>query len=335
MLNGSYPNFSFPDAFKMLIKKNYLSEKKALSYSLAIGNFDGIHEGHRYLLGKLKSIKKDNSHKIAVLSFAPHPIKLLAPNKWNKNLVKFRTKYKQLKALGVDVLFIINFNQKFSRISAEQFINEYLIEKLHIKNIVVGEDFKFGHNRKGDIKLLEYYANKKKFNLICLKKIGSTHDIYSSSLIRKLIKLGQIERANKILGYNWEVTGKVIRGKSRGRQLGYPTANLKYLYQIAPSKGIYACWTKVERDAKWYMSVASTGNRPHYKGIEEILEVYIFHYSGNLYQKRIRVAFVKKIRDEEAFNSESQLIKKMKEDCEKVKLILSRSNMRNDNKGKT
>ena len=135
------------------------------------------------------------------------------------------------------------------------------------------------------------------------------------------------------MGYKWEVTGKVVKGKAKGRILGYPTANLKYSYQISPSRGVYACWTNIEGDQKWYKSAVSTGVRPHYKGVEEILEVYIFNFSGNLYQKRIRVAFVDKIRDEEVFSNEKELKNKMNEDCILIESILTKNIIVDNNKG--
>ena len=319
----------------MLIKKNNFSNVVNIhNYSIAIGNFDGVHEGHRYLLRQLINCKKNNEDKLAVLSFFPHPVKVLAKNRWKKNLVKIRTKYNLLKHLGIDALFLITFNKKFSLITAEDFIEKYLIDKLKVKNIVVGEDFKFGSNRKGNINLLKKYEEKKYFKLISIKKKGSEKEIYSSSLIRSYIEQGKIYEASKVLGYYWEVYGKVIRGKARGRLLGYPTANLRYTYQMPPSKGIYASWTKIEGEKIWHMSAVSTGTRPQYNGVEEILEVYIFNFSGNLYQKRIRVAFIEKIRDEEIFKNEEELKVQMKNDCIKIQRILEEKVISNNNVGK-
>ena len=319
----------------MLIKKNFFKEEKKYNYSIAIGNFDGVHKGHRFLLKELSKLKKLDVDKTAVLSFVPHPVKVLAPNKWKKNLIKFRTKYFQLKSLKVYALFLITFNKSFSNLSAKNFIEEILLKKINIKNIIVGQDFKFGNNREGDISLLDKYAKKNQFKLLYFekKKTEESQEIYSSSLIRDLIKAGEIKHANKLLGYKWEATGKVIKGKAKGRTLGYPTANLKYSYQISPSKGIYACWINIEGKDKWHKSAVSSGVRPHYKGVEEILEVYIFNFSGNLYQKRIRVAFVDKIRNEEVFNNEAELKDKMKQDCIKVESILNKNIIIDNNKG--
>ncbi|MAJ24354.1 MAG: hypothetical protein CMP36_02470 [Rickettsiales bacterium] len=317
----------------MLVNRNNFNDSKKYNYSIAIGNFDGIHKGHKYLLNNLKKLKKSKTDRIGVLSFTPHPVKLIAPDRWKKNLVRFRTKYEQLKNIGIDVLFLITFTNKFSKISAEEFINEYLIKKINVKNIIVGKDFRFGCNRKGNIELLKKY--KKSFNLITVnKKEDLNNIIYSSSSIRDLIRNGNIREANEVLGYNWEVQGKVVKGKSLGRLLGFPTANIKYLYQIAPQKGIYACWVKIEGEKCWRMSAVSTGVRPHYNGTEEILEVYVFNYSGNLYQKRITVSFVRKIRGEEKFNNELDLINQMKKDCINIKDILEKNEINYKNESK-
>ncbi len=309
----------------MIIKRNNFEDIKKYNYSIAVGNFDGIHQGHKYLLESLIKYKNLHNSKIAVLSFIPHPVKVIAPKKWKKNLVKFRTKYEKLKLLGIDALLLISFSKNFSQITAEEFIINFLIKKINVNNIVVGDDFRFGYKREGNINLLKKFEIQKKFRVLALKKKADfKNNIYSSSLVRDLIENGNIRKANNILGYNWEVQGKVIRGKALGRTLGFPTANLKYLYQISPQKGIYACWVHIQGEKKLRMSAISSGIRPHYNEKEEILEVYIFNYSGNLYQKRIKVLFVEKIRNEEKFNSDKDLINRMKKDCEEIKKILSK-----------
>ena len=319
----------------MIIKRNNFENIREQNYSIAIGNFDGIHKGHKYLLDVLLKYKKLYNSKVAVLSFTPHPVKIMSPKNWKKNLVRFRTKYEKLKFLELDALFLLSFTKIFSKTSADEFVVKYLISKINVKNIVVGEDFKFGYNRKGDINLLKKYQKEGAFNIEVIKKKSDIeNNIYSSSLIRELVKNGDVSKVSNFLGCNWEVQGKVVKGNALGRTLGFPTANLKYLYQIAPQKGIYACWTQIEGEKNWRMSAASSGTRPHYNGIEEVLEVYIFNYSGNLYQKRIKVLFVEKIRNEEKFSSDNDLILRMKKDCEQIKEILFKTKIKDNNQGK-
>ena len=163
----------------MIVKRNNFENIKKQNFSIAVGNFDGIHKGHKYLLDVLLKYKKTDNSKVAVLSFTPHPIKIMAPNKWKKNLVRFRTKYEKLKLLGLDALFLLSFSKKFSEISAEQFIIKYLINMLNVKNIVVGEDFRFGYNREGNVNLLKQYEEKVLSKLKQLKKNQITKIIFT------------------------------------------------------------------------------------------------------------------------------------------------------------
>ncbi len=319
----------------MILKRNYKNNSKDVLYNVAIGNFDGIHLGHRFILNQLKSCKKSNKDKIAVVTFYPHPVKILNPGAWKKNLIKFRTKFRLIENLGVDTIFQIPFSEEFSNLSARFFIENILIKNINVNTIFVGEDFKFGKKREGDTVLLNEYAKKNKFNLKYFKKKGNKDYNYSSSLIRDLIKAGDLEKANSCLGYFWEVEGKVVKGRTKGRELGYPTANLNYSYQITPSNGIYAGFVKIEGENIWRPAAISTGIRPHYNGKKQILEVHLLLFSGNLYQKRLRVAFIKKIRDELKFESESELIQQMEKDCKSVKIILKNKNIIMDNLGTT
>ncbi len=316
----------------MIIKKKHKNDTH-YRYSIAIGNFDGIHLGHRFLLEKLKQCKKTELDRLAVLTFHPHPVKVIYPNKWKKNLIRFRTKFRLLKKNGLDALFIIPFNKTFRNLSAKDFIEKILIEGIKVKNVLVGDDFKFGKNRMGGIEQLLEYANAKKFNLHYFKKKELNGETYSSSLIRNYLEQGNIEKANSLLGYFWEVEAKVVRGEARGRLLGYPTANLNYNYQISPENGIYACWVKIEKDSVWRMAAISSGIRPHYNGIKKILEVHILDFKDIIYTKKLRVAFIKKIRDEEKFDNEKELILQMKKDCISVKNILQKKSIKYNNEG--
>ena len=317
----------------MILKRNYKNKKKHVAYSLAIGNFDGLHLGHRFILKELKKLKNTNEDKLAVLTFYPHPMKVLNPSGWKKNLIRFKTKYRLLSKIGIDVLFQIPFNFSFSNLSANFFVENILIKNLNTKNVIVGEDFRFGKNREGDVRLLKKYSGSGTFNFKCFKKKSNEENVYSSSIIRNLIKSGDIKKANSSLGYNWEVEGKVVKGRAKGRELGFPTANINYSYQISPDNGIYAGWVKIEGEKEWRQAAISTGFRPHYDGETKILEVHILFFSANLYQKSIRVAFVKKIRDERKFDNEEKLILQMNQDCKTIQNILNKNYIINDNEG--
>ena len=306
----------------MLIQRNFFMKPIKSNVNIAIGNFDGIHLGHKFIIEKLIKIKKNTKDTTLILSFNPHPVKVLKPEKWQKNILKFRTKYFILKSLGVDILFLLSFNKKFSEITAKEFITEILIKRLKANNILIGKDFRFGNNREGDTEMLLSYAKKNYFNVIIFEKRKISDSVISSSIIRNKLIKGEIEKANNFLGYCWEIDGRVTRGAAKGRDLGFPTANVKYTYQLAPSNGIYACWAKIENDQDWRMAAVSTGYRPQFNGKEKLLEVHFLKFSCNVYHKRIRVVFVKKIREEQVFDSENQLINQMNKDCKTIEDIL-------------
>ena len=317
----------------MLLKRIHIKNSNIRIVGMAIGNFDGIHLGHRFIINELKKLKSNKNDNIAILTFNPHPVKLLRPKIWKKNLIKFRTKFRLLKHLGIDLIYQIPFTVSFSQQSARFFIEKVLIQYTKAENILVGEDFRFGNKREGNIELLKEYANKNNFKLKYFKKKGTKESYYSSSSIRNYIIAGDLINAKKSLGYYWEVEGKVTSGRAKGRELGYPTANINYLYQISPANGIYAGWAKIEGENIWREAAISSGVRPHYSGKKKILEVHLLFFSGNLYEKRLRVAFIEKIRDEKKFKNENDLIRQMKKDCEYIKNILKKKYIKNDNLG--
>ena len=304
----------------MIIFRDYKNISDKYKHKVvAIGNLDGLHHGHKYLLsGGIKPFNSKNN-RISVITFEPHPVKILRPEHWKKRLVRFRTKIRLLEKLGIEVLYILRFNKNFSALKSNEFVEKILISSLEVKKIIVGEDFRFGFNREGDVSLLKKYVKKEDFDLEIVKQKSINGKICSSSLLRRLIKEGNIKEVFQYLGYYWEVEGKVIRGEARGRKLGYPTANLNYCDQIFPSNGIYSAWVKIEDENTWRMSAVSTGVRPHFGEGERLLEAHLLDYKGDLYGKRIRVAFVSKIREEMAFNSTYKLIDNIKSDCEIIK----------------
>jgi len=292
---------------------------------LAIGNFDGIHEGHRYLLNIGKDIAKRYNKNFDVLSFEPHPIKYLKPDSWSKRLISFRTKVRLLRHIDVNILYSIKFGKHLSKMSANEFIDLILVKSLKVSTIIVGEDFRFGYKRMGNVDLLHQYSMNNLFTLKIVKKKNVGNDVCSSSKIRKMICNGEIKSANKNLGYFWEVEGRVVHGDARGRELGFPTANINYNEQITPLKGVYAALIKIEEESNWRMGAVSSGVRPQFgKKGKEILEVNIFNFKKNIYGKRLRVAFVNKIREEEVFESTDSLVLQMQKDCEKIENELNK-----------
>lgn len=306
----------------MKIYRNYRNiPNKEKGKVIAIGNFDGLHKGHRSLLSLVKDQAIINKGEIndtdlsAVLTFEPHPLKIIMPSLEIDRILSFRLKVLRLESLGINTIFSIRFDKNLSFLTAQEFIEKVLISSLNAKHIIVGYDFRFGKKRKGDTKLLEEFANDKQFGLTVLDPVEIEGKKCSSSVLRQYIKDGNIEEANKILIDPWEVEGRVVRGDSRGRDLGFPTANILYNRQMFPSDGIYAAWVYIEHNKTWNMAAVSSGIRPFFKGKKRILEAYLLGFSGNLYGKRIRVFFIKKIRPEKDFENIEKLIIQMKQDC--------------------
>ena len=308
----------------MLIFRDYKNiPQKYKGSVIAIGNFDGIHKGHKYVLESASRKIIGQDINMAVLTFEPHPIKILRPLDWKKRLVNFRTKIRLLKSMQVDVVFALRFNSNLSKFKARDFLQKIIINNLEASRVVVGEDFRFGFKREGDTSLIEEYSNKGFFSIDVKKKKLIDNNICSSSIIRDMILEGNVKEAYKYLGYFWEVEGKVVHGEARGRELGFPTANLNYINQIIPSRGIYSAWIKIEGEKAWRKGAVSSGVRPQFGIGKELLEVHILDFNGNIYSKSIRVALVDKIRSEKLFENVSDLVDQMHLDCEEIRKKLS------------
>ena len=222
---------------------NYLENiiKKSI---VVIGNFDGVHKGHKAVLNYAKSLKNNNNEKVVVLTFYPHPLKVLRPEYAPKNILSFRSKVMKMKDLGIDIIVAQRFNKNFSNISAENFIKIVLCKGLSAQHIVIGDDFRFGHNREGDINYLKSQENKNNFKVHIINEISGENVRYSSSIVRDMILKGKMLDTNKVLGYFYEIEGRVVKGEQLGRELGFPTANVHYLNTLIPHDGVYAGWVQ-------------------------------------------------------------------------------------------
>jgi len=305
------------------IYRDFKEAKKFINKStLAIGNFDGIHYGHMSLLKRAKEIAKTSESMFAILTFAPHPIKVLRPGFEPKNILRFRTKVEMLKSIGVEVILAQRFTKAFSRISARNFILDVLIDSLNVENIIIGDDFRFGYKREGNVDYLVSKEFLDKFKVHIMDEVSGKDGRYSSSAIRNMINNGDMLKVKDSLGYFYIVEGRVVEGEKLGRKLGYPTANIHYKDNVVPKDGIYAAW--VLHDNKYYMAAVSTGFRPQFKGEERFLEAYLLNFIGDLYGKHIKISLVKKIRDEKVFSDTEKLKLEMAEDCDKAINILNK-----------
>jgi len=232
--------------------------------TIAIGNFDGIHYGHRSLLKKANEIAKASESTFVILTFTPHPIKVLRPGFEPKNILQFRTKVEILKSLGVEIILAQRFTKDFSIITARNFVLDVLVDSLSAENIIIGDDFRFGYKREGNVDYLISNEFSDIFKVHIMDEVSGKDGRYSSSGIRKMIESGDMLKVKDSLGYFYIVEGRVVAGEKLGRKLGYPTANIHYKHNVVPEDGVYAAW--VLHNNQYYMAAVSTGIRPHFRG---------------------------------------------------------------------
>ena len=294
--------------------KDYKINKIHKKSIILIGNFDGLHLGHQKLFRAARKIKKKYKTKIGVFTFYPMPKMFFNKKIKNYKISNFEQKLNYFKKFGVDFIINKKFNKKFSKISCHDFIIKILSKELNIKYIFVSNNFRFGHNRKGNIKLLKYYQKIYNYKLITPKPFKKEKKIISSTYIRKLLERGYLNKANKLLNRNWSVEGKVEKGRKIGRKVGFPTCNIDIGNYVISKPGVYAVNVKIPKIKKKYKGIANLGYRPTFKQKKILLEVNLFNFSGNLYNKKLSVEFLKFIRGEKKFNGVDDLRAQIKKD---------------------
>ncbi len=286
------------------------------NFVVTIGNFDGVHLGHRKLLNTLKQRSEKMNSPSMVISFEPYPMEFFLQKKAQPRLTRLSEKIPLLREAGIDYLLCIPFNQKFSEIAAETFIEEILIKKLNIKFMLIGDDFRFGHHRKGNFSMLQQYHNE--FDIEEMPEFDIKEERISSTLIRKLLQHGNLQKAEKCLGRPYTMSGRVAHGDKLGRTLGFPTVNLHLHRKVVPIQGVYV--VKVHGlEEKPLEGVANVGNRPAVGGTKCLLEVYIFDFDKIVYGKHIKVEFLLKLRNEENYDTLEALKKQIQIDAKNAK----------------
>ena len=267
---------------------------------VTVGNFDGVHLGHKAIINEMKKIKNETNGNIVVVTFNPHPKSILCDS-GIKYIHSNSRKSKLLAKLGVDYLINIPFTKEFSKLSPEEFISEYLVKHIHAKHIVVGYDCHFGPNHNKTMNALMELSNKHNYNIIDIPPVYSNGKIISSTEIRKALQQGNIKEANTMLGYEYSIYGKVVYGQQIGRTIGFPTANLFIddELKLIAANGVYAC--KIKLDNENYFGMCNIGYRPTLNGKDLTIETNIFDFSRDIYDEYIGVYFVDRIRDEVAF----------------------------------
>lgn len=286
---------------------------------LVLGNFDGVHLGHQAVLGQAKAYALSNNLKTAVLSFDPHPLKLLAPERAPKLLQTPKQKIRLLEECGLDFYLPVPFDETMARRSPEEFV-QFLLEKANVKHVMVGFNFRFGHQREGDVVCLSELTRKHEITLHVTQGVTVNHDIVSSSRIRNMVQEGHMLEAAELLGRPYFLEGQVSVGRGLGRQLEVPTANISVENECLPRFGVYASWVNIG-DGQWYRSITNVGIAPTVPHLLVRVESHLLGIQKNLYHQKLRVCFGAFIRPERRFASLEQLEGQIREDiCVRAKL---------------
>lgn len=290
---------------------------------VAIGNFDGVHRGHRAVIGAAMKHAQALGRPAAVLTLEPHPRSFFRPQEPLFRLSDERQKLRLLAATGVDGAIVLGFNAALASLPAEDFVTKILVERFAISGVAVGFDFHFGKNRGGSPAFLKEEGARRGFPVEIVPPLEDEGRPVSSGTVRAALAAGRVVEAAELLGYPWFVTGEIIHGDKRGRELGYPTANLKLDPACGLKHGIYA--VRVAVDGKRHDGVASFGRRPTFDNGAPLLEVFLFGFAGDLYGKTVDVAFIGWIRAEEKFESLDALIRQMDIDSQRARETLTRA----------
>lgn len=278
-------------------------------HAITVGVFDGVHLGHQSLLKKLIESAQRRGLKGCVLSFYPHPSKVLSPGQQPCELTDPLERAERILRLGIDRAVFINFDREFSRIRAEDFLKHVLFERLRCRYLLVGYDWRFGYRREGEVELAKEMGQRLGFEVETAEPFYKNGHIISSTYIRRLLHSGRLEEASEYLGENYWVKRKVVRGSGRGSSLGYPTANLGPSENLCLKEGVYAV-----RVNEQFLGVANYGFRPTFDGKAKVLEVHILDFEGNLRGERLKVEFLSFLREEKKFSSKDELIEQIERD---------------------
>ncbi len=288
---------------------------------LTIGNFDGVHRGHAEVIVKLVNKARQLNVPATLMTFEPQPQEMFRGDNAPARLSTLRDKIILLEELGIDRLVCINFNAKFADLSAQDFIDRLLVESLGVKYLVIGDDFCFGQQRKGNFEMLKSAGEKHQFAVVSTQSFVLGDKRVSSTEIRNQLAKGNLEQARRLLGHPFTLCGKVAHGEKIGRTIGFPTANIALKRQMSPVRGVFSVKVYWD-DSDIYDGVANVGFRPTVNGQVCQLEVHLFDFDDDLYGRTVGVELVAKIRDEQLFKSLDALKKQINNDADKAKALL-------------
>jgi riboflavin kinase / FMN adenylyltransferase len=308
----------------MRVFETFDIEERFTNPVVTVGNYDGIHIGHRRIIERMKVRAGEINGTSILVTFHPHPLHVLKPDKELAAITPLEERRRLIEETGVDALFMIPFTKEFSQIAAEDFVRDILVKRLAIKGIVVGYDFRFGREGKGDLALLEKMGRLCGFFVEEVAEITIEGEKIGSNRVRKLVAAGAVAMAGRVLGRPYAIKGTVVRAKGRGRTIGYPTINLKTDYMLIPKNGVYV--TQVEIEEQRFGAVTNVGTNPTFEtGQEQSIESFVLDYNGDLYDKEVRVIFLDRIRDEVRFGSVEELTARIAKDVELAREYFSKS----------
>ena len=294
--------------------KNFDLRKQHKKSIILIGNFDGVHLGHQKLFKLAQLYKKKHKLKIGVINFDPMPKMYFNKSLKNFKITSVHQKLKLLNQLKVDFIITKKFNKNFSKVKSINFIKEILYKKLNCKFLFVSNNFRFGNKREGDVKLLINHEKNYDYKVVNPKPVIKNKKTVSSTLIRNFLENGNLDKANKFLGRQWTVDGVVQKGRQIGKKIGFPTCNIDIKDYVLALPGVYAVRVLWKNNSKEFKGIANLGYRPTFNQRKILLEVHLFNFSGNLYNKHLSVQFLKFIRKEKKFKNVIQLRNQIKSD---------------------
>lgn len=304
----------------MVMKIRYLAIDEIPSFNkplcLALGYFDGIHVGHVELIKKTISLAKENDYASGIMTFDPDPFVTLGKVKKEQLLTTINDRAKIVEEMGIDYFIILKFSKEVAKVSPKEFIN-YFIKPMNVKAIVCGFDYYFGHKNQGTTTSLVELSHGK-YQVHVIEKVTNQEEKISSSRIIDLLQVGNISKANELLGRKYAIKGIVMKGRQVGRQLGFPTANIDYNSYILPKNGVYHVVVKI--DDRQYLGMCNIGVNPTISMLDHVsLEVNIFNFNQDIYDKEVEVIFIDFIRDEKQFSSREELIQQLTRDANTIK----------------
>jgi riboflavin kinase/FMN adenylyltransferase len=298
-------------------------EGKLANAVVTIGNFDGVHLGHREIFRRVRESARETGGVSVVITFVPHPLKLLPSRKNLRLITTYAEKEALIGASGIDVLVIIPFTEEFAGISAADFVTQVLIGKIGMRRMVIGYDYAFGRNREGNVPLLRRLGDQLGFEVEVLEPIGAHGIVYSSSKIRTMIGEGRVKEVVALLGRHFFLDGTIVHGHHRGKELGFPTANLATGNELIPMQGVYA--VKVDIGGRLHDGACNIGSNPTFGDEGSAIEVFVFDFEGDLYGSDLRIYFIERIRDERKFPDRTALQEAIRADVDRCRHILSQT----------